>query len=108
LSNVRQTGVATETNPDERQGATPGSTSAATVFRSNLGAIGVMLSAVVLQVLGAVLLKTIADHRLEWRLVLLCIGVGAVVLLNLVRLGVWGFAHRRFPLSTTFCSTRRC
>lgn len=72
------------------------------VLRSNLGAIGVMLTAVCLQICGAVLLKTIADNRLEWSLVVLAAGISAVICLNLIRLGVWGFAHTRFPLSTTF------
>lgn len=61
-----------------------------------------MLLAVTLQVLGAVLLKTIADHRLQWPLAGLAVGVTAVIVLNLARLGVWGAAHKRFPLSTTF------
>ena len=72
------------------------------VLRGNLKAIGVMLLAVTLQVLGALLLKTIADHRLEWSIAVLAIGVSAVIFLNLVRLSVWGAAHKRFPLSTTF------
>ena len=61
-----------------------------------------MLSAVGLQVFGAVLLKTIADHYLEWRLPMLAVGIGIVICLNLVRLVVWGVAHKRYPLSTTF------
>ena len=72
------------------------------VLRGNLKAIGVMLLAVSLQVMGALLLKTIADHRLDWSILVLGLGVSAVILLNLVRLGVWGAAHKRFPLSTTF------
>jgi uncharacterized membrane protein len=71
-------------------------------LRANLPAITVMLLAVSLQLLGAVLLKTLADNRLAWSLTLLVAGVGAVLLLNLVRLGVWGYANSRFPLSTTF------
>ncbi len=76
--------------------------SAANVFRSNLGAMRVMLFAVGLQVLGAVLLKTIADHYLEWRFSILVAGIGVVICLNVVRLVVWGIAHKRYPLSTTF------
>jgi len=72
------------------------------ILRGNLKAVAVMFLAVTLQVLGAVLLKTIADHRLQWSLALLAAGIAAVVFLNLVRLGVWGAAHKRFPLSTTF------
>lgn len=71
-------------------------------LRGNLPAIAVMLLAVSLQLLGAVLLKTLADNRLSWSVSLLTAGVAAVVVLNLVRLGVWGYANSRFPLSTTF------
>lgn len=72
------------------------------ILRGNLKAVAVMFLAVTLQVLGAILLKTIADHRLQWSFALLGAGVGVVIILNLVRLGVWGAAHKRFPLSTTF------
>jgi len=71
-------------------------------LRSNLPAVAVMLLAVGLQLTGAVLLKTIADNRLAWSIGVLAAGIGAVLLLNLVRLGVWGYANSRFPLSTTF------
>jgi hypothetical protein len=71
-------------------------------LRANRGAIFIMLIAVGLQVSGAVLLKTIADNRLEWGLALLASGVGAVIVINLIRLVVWGLAHRRYPLSSTF------
>lgn len=71
-------------------------------LKANRGAIGVMLVAVILQVLGAVLLKVLADERHSLAFVFLLLGVGAVLVLNLVRLLVWGYAHRRFPLSTTF------
>ena len=71
-------------------------------LRANLPAISVMLLAVCLQLLGAVLLKTIADNRLTWTAGLVALGVAGVLLLNLIRLGVWGYANSRFPLSTTF------
>jgi drug/metabolite transporter (DMT)-like permease len=61
-----------------------------------------MLIAVSLQVFGAVLLKTLADARSTLTVGLMVAGIGAVLVLNLVRLGVWGLAHSRFPLSTTF------
>jgi drug/metabolite transporter (DMT)-like permease len=61
-----------------------------------------MMTAVCLQIVGAVLLKTIADHRVDWSILVLAGGVGMVICLNLIRLGVWGFAHKHFPLSTTF------
>ena len=83
-----------------RDAVPPGSPLA--TLRSNLGAISVMLVAVGLQVAGAVLLKTIADHRLDWSVALVAGVGGAVVLVDLARLGVWGLAHRRFSLSSTF------
>jgi len=76
--------------------------SALETLRSNLGAVTLMVVAVGLQVAGAVLLKTIANHHLEWSVAAVCGVVGAVVLVDLMRLGVWGLAHRRFPLSSTF------
>ena len=71
-------------------------------LQANVGAITIMLGAVALQVAGAVLLKTIADNRLNWGLALLAGGVGAVIVINLIRLAVWARAHRRFSLSSTF------
>jgi len=65
-------------------------------------AIVTMLTAVGLQVIGAVVLKSLADHRLEWDAALLVAGIAAVILINFARLAVWGLAHRRFPLSSTF------
>lgn len=76
--------------------------SVATVLRSNLRAIGVMLLAVALQVVGAVLLKLIADGRDDAPLLILAAGGAAVGVVNLARLVVWGVAHRRYALSTTF------
>ena len=68
----------------------------------NLGALGIMVVAVVLQVTGAVILKTIADRQDSWSLAVLALGLAAVGVVDVVRLIVWGVAHRRFPLSTTF------
>jgi len=100
LSSASQSGSSDAGNEDldHRDSA---SLSTASVFRSNLKAIGVMTVAVALQVFGAVLLKAIADHRVDWRPAILGVGVAAVLGLNLVRLGVWGMAHRRFRLSST-------
>ena len=61
-----------------------------------------MLGAVSLQVIGAVLLKLLADNRDVWAADLLIMGLAGVFLVNVARLGVWGVAHSRFPLSTTF------
>jgi hypothetical protein len=75
---------------------------AAATQASNLGALGIMLIAVALQVAGAVLLKTIADRQDSWSIAVLGLGLAAVGAVDVARLVVWGFAHRRFPLSTTF------
>jgi len=61
-----------------------------------------MLAAVVLQVVGAVALKGLADHFDDWSAAWIVAGIAVVGVLNVLRLVVWGFAHRRFPLSTTF------
>ena len=88
--------VPTDPAPDGPEAA-PAATHA-----PNLGALGIMVVAVVLQVTGAVLLKTIADRQDSWSLAVLALGLAAVGVVDVVRLIVWGFAHRRFPLSTTF------
>ncbi len=61
-----------------------------------------MLLAVALQLAGAVVMKLLADSYRDLGLGLIVAGIGAVAVVNLARLGVWGLAHRRFPLSTTF------
>jgi hypothetical protein len=82
--------------------APDGRDAAAATRASNLGALGIMLVAVALQVTGAVLLKSIADRQDSWSLVVLGLGLAAVGVVDIARLIVWGVAHRRFPLSTTF------
>jgi drug/metabolite transporter (DMT)-like permease len=64
--------------------------------------IAVMLVAVSLQIAGAGLLKSLADARARASWLALGAGIAAVVAINVGRLAVWGFAHRRFPLSTVF------
>ena len=61
-----------------------------------------MMAAVMLQVIGAIVLKTIADHWSELAIWLLAIAVIAVIFINIMRLCVWGYAHQRFSLSSTF------
>ena len=84
-------------DPGSREVLSPAGT-----LRANLGAIVIMLAAVGLQTTGAVVLKVLADHRASWALSLLALGVSAVILVNLARLAVWGLAHRRYPISSTF------
>jgi drug/metabolite transporter (DMT)-like permease len=69
---------------------------------TRIGPLFVMLLAVLLQVAGAIVLKTLADRADHASLALAGLGIAVVVALNLLRLGVWGVAHRRYPLSRTF------
>ncbi|MDH3687374.1 MAG: hypothetical protein OEP95_14170 [Myxococcales bacterium] len=69
---------------------------------SRTGPLLVMLLAVGLQVAGAIVLKTLADRVDHASVAMAGLGIGAVVALNLLRIGVWGAAHRRYPLSRTF------
>lgn len=69
---------------------------------SRLAPVAVMLVAVSLQIGGAALLKSLADARTRAPVLLLAAGVAGVLVINAARLAVWGFAHRRFPLSTIF------
>jgi drug/metabolite transporter (DMT)-like permease len=69
---------------------------------SRAGPLLVMLLAVALQVAGATVLKTLADGADRASATLVALGIGAVIVLNLLRIGVWGAAHRRYPLSRTF------
>ncbi len=61
----------------------------------------IVLIAVVIQVIAAVSLKELAD-RPELPLVLVTAGIGAVALLNGVRFLVWGYVHKRYPLSHSY------
>ncbi len=54
-----------------------------------------------LNITSAVLLKTLVSHA-DLDLVLIGLGFGVVFALNALRLVVWMFANRRFPLSTTY------
>jgi len=58
-------------------------------------------AAVGLQVLGAILLKVMADGSFATPL-LPTLGFAAVLALDFLRFVVWGSAHRRFPLSETY------
>lgn len=57
--------------------------------------------AVVLNMLSAVLLKTMADDPRMSRLILVA-GIGAVLAINAGRFFVWGYAHKKYPLSKTY------
>jgi len=60
----------------------------------------VVFCAVLLQLVGAVVLKELATRSLPW--IMIGTGLGAVILLNALRFVVWGYAHSRFPLSKTY------
>jgi drug/metabolite transporter (DMT)-like permease len=59
-----------------------------------LGAVGLNISA-------AILMKLLANQT-RIAILLLLLGIGLVVLLNGLRLVVWMFANKRFPLSTMY------
>lgn len=63
--------------------------------------LAVVLLTVGLQVAGALVLKTLADLD-RAHLALVALGVAAVALLNGLRFLAWGYAHKRYPLSTTY------
>lgn len=68
--------------------------------RVTLGAVGIVLCVVGLNVITAVILKLLATTSLATLIIALGI-VGAIVLSGL-RFVVWGIAHKRYPLSTTY------
>lgn len=61
----------------------------------------IVLLAVVIQVVAAVGLKEVAD-RPELPLLLVAAGIGVVGLLGGVRFLIWGYAHKRYPLSHSY------
>lgn len=61
----------------------------------------IVLAAVLLQVVAAVLLKEMAD-RPELPLMLVAMGIGVVGVLGGTRFLIWGYAHRRYPLSHSY------
>ena len=65
------------------------------------GPLALVLGAVALQVVGAVLLKTLADLRAEGAPLVWLAGMAGILALNAVRLGVWSLAHARFPVTRT-------
>jgi len=60
-----------------------------------------VLGAVSLNVLAAIVMKLLANQA-GIGLLFLLIGIGFVVILNGLRLVVWMFANRYFPLSTMY------
>ena len=61
-----------------------------------------MSGAVGLQLIGVILLKEIADRHGEVSRFGVLLSVAAVAGLNGLRMLVWGFVHRRHPLSRSF------
>jgi multidrug transporter EmrE-like cation transporter len=72
-----------------------------TVRRSVVLLVLVVLGAVGLNVAGAVILKTLADQS-NLSPIIFILGLGTAVFINGLRLLVWLFANRWFPLSTTY------
>lgn len=60
-----------------------------------------VLGAVGLNLLAAIAMKVLANQA-EVSYVYLLLGVGFVIFLNGLRLVVWMFANKRFPLSTMY------
>jgi len=60
-----------------------------------------VMAAVGLNVFSAIVLKTLADQS-PLPIAVLLGGVVVVMLINALRLVVWYFANRRFPLSTLY------
>ncbi|MAE96961.1 MAG: hypothetical protein CL910_20115 [Deltaproteobacteria bacterium] len=60
-----------------------------------------MLLAVALQVLGAVLLKELADRRIDREPLWMAGGLVVVMALNGLRLATWSLAHARYPVQRT-------
>ena len=61
----------------------------------------IVLIAVILNISSALLLKTLADID-NITLIVLVMGIGGAIALNALRFAVWGYAHNKFPLSTTY------
>lgn len=60
-----------------------------------------VLAAIGLNVLSAIALKMLAD-QIDMPVTFLLIGIGLVILLNALRLLVWHFTNKRYPLSTVY------
>jgi drug/metabolite transporter (DMT)-like permease len=61
----------------------------------------IVLTAVGLNVLAGIILKTLANQA-NPSLYALAVGIGAVLMLHGLRMMAWLVAHRRFPLSSTY------
>ncbi|WP_036136046.1 hypothetical protein [Luteimonas mephitis] len=70
-------------------------------WRGRLLPLGLVLLTVAIQLVAAWILDVAAKRELRWDL-LAAGAVAAAVVLNGLRFLVWGFAHRRFPLSLTY------
>lgn len=73
-------------------------------MKANTRALGVVTLTVLLQLVAAALLKQAAvDSRLGYLLPAVLIGLALGV--HAVRFVLWGYAHRRWPLSMTYPMT---
>lgn len=69
--------------------------------RARLAPLTAIFLAVVLNMSSAVVLKNMADNP-GMSLFNLSMGIFVVFAINGVRFFVWGYAHRRYPLSKTY------
>lgn len=60
-------------------------------------------TSVALNVVGALTLKYMADHDLS--IPIEVVGLGIVCVISATRFGLWGVAHKRYPLSSTYPMT---
>jgi drug/metabolite transporter (DMT)-like permease len=65
-------------------------------------ALVIVLSTVIIQILTASILKYTADNRVSLSELTIIAIVAGIIVLNIVRFGLWGTAHRQFPLSKTY------
>ena len=69
--------------------------------RAGVQPLVLVAGAIALQIVGAVLLKWLADLETDGVTPLLVGGMAAVLALNGLRFGVWSLAHSRFPVVRT-------
>lgn len=64
--------------------------------------LALVLGTIVLQLIAAWVLSTVASIRPSPSLLMAGSAVAAAIGLNIFRFGLWGYAHKRYPLSHTY------
>lgn len=70
-------------------------------YRNQLLPVGIVMFAVLLNILSAIILKTLANKS-HYTIMLLSAGIVAAGGLNGLRFIVWGFLHKHYPLSISY------